>query len=283
MTGRIDAPKWDSIGVYKRCVNAFSRPPTHEKKSRLLGAMRTVDVRCQKYGPLAETGRLWRAMRGPPSAAQKHDFTSLYDDKFVKSKQGRQYYERALGNTLPGNRCPSCGHGQVLALDHFLPKAIYPAFALHPQNLVPICQPCNTMKKEYSPSSADTQLIHPYFDDVSNLRWLSARVPDMKSPLLIDFFVVEGLQSQLSSRLSINFRTLGLRGTYRTAASGELTDCKQLICNLYEGAGAPAVKAEMTERAASASSANRNSWRGAMYDALSASSWFCAGGFTAIA
>lgn len=53
-------------------------------------------------------------------------------------------------------RCPICG--RILErssktgvgnadLDHFLPKSIYPQFALYPENLIPICKDCNQIEK----------------------------------------------------------------------------------------------------------------------------------------
>lgn len=55
-----------------------------------------------------------------------------------------------------GDRCPTCGrllerHSKTEVcnadLDHFLPKSIYPQFALYPPNLIPICKDCNQVEK----------------------------------------------------------------------------------------------------------------------------------------
>lgn len=41
--------------------------------------------------------------------------------------------------------CPVClRYGAVLQVDHYLPKAIYPALTFHPYNLAGICMECNT-------------------------------------------------------------------------------------------------------------------------------------------
>jgi hypothetical protein len=42
--------------------------------------------------------------------------------------------------------CPYCNFGEQWEHDHYLPKSVYPEFALYPNNLIPICKQCNGKK-----------------------------------------------------------------------------------------------------------------------------------------
>lgn len=57
--------------------------------------------------------------------------------------------------------CPMCGGTGVAALDHVLPKANYPEFAIYSFNLVPTCDACNRRR---SNKGANYHFVHPYFD-----------------------------------------------------------------------------------------------------------------------
>jgi hypothetical protein len=65
--------------------------------------------------------------------------------------------------------CPSCGEpGRPRTLDHYLPKDVFPEFAIVLLNLTPMCDWCQGEKlAEYITSDGRKRYIHPYFDDVS--------------------------------------------------------------------------------------------------------------------
>jgi|SRR5688572_5903911 len=62
------------------------------------------------------------------------------------------YYDQLVGTN---EKCPFCGINDILtpghskrdALDHYLPKDIYPFNSVNPDNLAPICKTCNTSYK----------------------------------------------------------------------------------------------------------------------------------------
>ncbi len=57
--------------------------------------------------------------------------------------------------------CPMCGGTAVATLDHVLPEANYPEFAVFSFNLVPSCDGC---QRRRSNKGRSIQFIHPYFD-----------------------------------------------------------------------------------------------------------------------
>lgn len=62
--------------------------------------------------------------------------------------------------------CPACGEaGAPNTLDHYLPKGKYPHFCVTPYNLFPMCDACQTAKKEKTGDVANPRFfLHPYFD-----------------------------------------------------------------------------------------------------------------------
>jgi hypothetical protein len=63
--------------------------------------------------------------------------------------------------------CPACGEdGQPNTLDHYLPKDLYPEFAITPINLFPMCDICQGAKLAKTLNINNERLfLQPYFDD----------------------------------------------------------------------------------------------------------------------
>ncbi|WP_374436757.1 hypothetical protein [Tabrizicola sp.] len=76
------------------------------------------------------------------------------------------------------NCCPMCGSFHSGTLDHLLPKAVYPVFAIFSRNLVPACM-CNSKRTEQVIGAADERILHPYFDDVLRERLFVARFEEL--------------------------------------------------------------------------------------------------------
>lgn len=65
--------------------------------------------------------------------------------------------------------CPLCGElGRPRTLDHCLPKAKYPEFAINLLNLVPACDWCQGEKlADYKNATGARSFLHPYYDEVN--------------------------------------------------------------------------------------------------------------------
>lgn len=99
----------------------------------------------------------------PDIEHKKNSFLNLY----LSPKDGS-----VQGNMLAAMRehelslCPACGEaGAPNTLDHYLPKGKYPHFCVTPLNLFPMCDACQTNKKEKTGDADDPRFfLHPYFD-----------------------------------------------------------------------------------------------------------------------
>lgn len=97
-------------------------------------------------------------------AAHREKFINLYEHPGENSVQ-RPIIEQLRDRNL--QICPSCGEeGTPNTLDHYLPKAKYPQFAVTPVNLSPMCDICQGQKGNETVDVEGRRLyLHPYFDD----------------------------------------------------------------------------------------------------------------------
>ncbi|WP_430253117.1 hypothetical protein [Neorhizobium sp. DAR64872/K0K18] len=114
----------------------------------------------------------------PAIEDDKDKLINLYKNRTKGSAQGtaiRDLRQHSL------QICPACGEfGRPNTLDHYLPKGIYPHFAVVPHNLFPMCDACQGIKLE-KVGDGDTArfFIHPYYDrfTCSQLATLSIVAP----------------------------------------------------------------------------------------------------------
>lgn len=68
------------------------------------------------------------------------------------------------------SHCPFCS-GLVVpdTLDHFLPKDIYPEYAILSHNLIPCCDSCNRAKSTKVLDKGRRIFFHPYYDKIKDL------------------------------------------------------------------------------------------------------------------
>jgi hypothetical protein len=98
---------------------------------------------------------------------------------------------------------------------HFLSKSEKACFSVFPNNLVACCDPCNKHKGSKIPNSRNKQLVHPYFEDFSNVQWLKCKVR-RTSPVSFEFFVhrAEELSEVDFERLKNQFVELKLNDLF---------------------------------------------------------------------
>lgn len=69
--------------------------------------------------------------------------------------------------------CPMCGSFGRSDLDHVLPQAVYPEFSFFTKNLVPACG-CNSLRSAAVSDANGGRVLHPYFDNLLQMRLLRA-------------------------------------------------------------------------------------------------------------
>jgi hypothetical protein len=110
----------------------------------------------------------YRANGGSPFSLIPHNFglgvrgrqIKLYDSRKSSGELRRMRRKGGLKS------CPVCGSPVTGALDHYLPRTVFPEFSIMRANLVPACAHCNSGSKGAKVHGVFPQrFIHPYFDD----------------------------------------------------------------------------------------------------------------------
>lgn len=204
----------------------------------------------------------------------------LYDTRFrsfsCKKKNVASLYE------LVKERVTNCGYcvkGNVSELDHYLPQAVYPEFAVVIENLVPVCRECNMIKHDYYPTTMVEMLLHPYYDNFTDKVWLGARVIDGDCPI-VEYFVEEGSdQDRLYNHLS----TLKLFERYSNRAAVLLSELKIQFVRDYTSDKENGIRHCLTEYIEYGEKIyGANGFMVVMYRALLESRWFLEEGFKKI-
>lgn len=275
----VDKPNFDVGTTFDDCASLIRNPLLRERMNALRQTIIDMASDYDERGEAAELHLIAHHQAGIGNVAAadlKKNYTSRMARKDVPA---RSVYD-ALKILPKNNRCPYCSFGSVETLDHVLTKDIFPAFSVTPINLVGCCDRCNRLKGEAAPTGPHDGFLHPYFDRVNHVVWLTAEVVQ-STPAAVLFRVEDPLtlDADLVSRMRVQFDDLEMGRLYSDASSDEIADIADVLEDVYQAGGAQAVQAHLARQCQSRRHANLNSWRAALYEALAASEWYCAGGF----
>lgn len=278
---KVDRPAYSAEDTFASCISRVRLPAL---KARLMAATQAIVDASDAYEVAGDAQALHHIVREPlvNGAVTTAEMDAVYTGRMAKQNgPGRIVYDDIF--VAAKGRCPLCAHRTVTTLDHHLPKALYPALAVVPLNLVPSCSDCNKAKLARIPHAAEDVSLHPYFDDVGNERWLFAEVIEVE-PASLRFRAEPPatLDTLLAERLRRHFRGLNLSALYGSEAAEELLNIRYLLSSLQASGGEDFVRAYLEEHAESCLAGRLNGWRGAAYEAWATSGWFCEGGFSTV-
>jgi 5-methylcytosine-specific restriction endonuclease McrA len=206
------------------------------------------------------------------NSISKKEMVKLYDVKFVQGKIPRsKYYDKILSNTKSG-LCPYCNQIIADTLDHFLQKSKYPTFSISPINLVPSCSSCNKTKEN---TKITGHHLHPYFDNVENIKWLKAEIYDFEDikfrfhvdPLLeLDHILIQKIENHIG--------IFNLVNTFGIYAKVELNNNKYHYQTTFNTSGRLGLKNTIDSQYKTYLTYNKNSWQTALFGCLRDSNWF---------
>jgi len=206
------------------------------------------------------------------------EMKKVYNDRMVKETVPGYKYYSALRLSAPHGKCPFCGVRGVDTLDHYLPKTLYPIYAITPINLVPSCTPCNKGKRVVFPTNDINQTLHPYYDNVEVATCIKARLLDGSNESFEYYIDCPAEWAQiLKDRVHNHFDSYNLNELYSSHAGEELRGIKKQLRKLYNID--PAVLLDyLNDCYDSRLDLGRNSWQAAMYRALLENDLFTTGG-----
>jgi len=264
--------------VFETCISNFR---DRVFKSKLESVSSYIDSEANIYDIQASSNNLSSIAQilNVNGIITVDEMKKVYEQKFVKKGQpGRKYYEK-LRLSAKNNICPLCNQRTVTTLDHVLPKTLYPTFAVTPFNLIPACADCNKIKDTYKPTTAEEEILHPYYDDISSTQYLYAYINEETPPSINFYIKFSNPKTLIEKRLQKHFDLFELDKLYTSNAAEELANIQLRLNKLYESGGYTNVKEYLKEEFDSRYANNKNSWQTAMYKTLSESEWFCNGGF----
>lgn len=271
---RVPRPSCSAQTAYETCTRGMRNREARERFSLAAVGVERADKDFRKAGESGAFRELDQADFHLPEVSAP-EMRWLYDHRLVaKASPGRVIYEQ-IRMSSPGGRCPLCGHREVMTVDHYLPKASYPALAVNPANLIPACSDCNKTK-----SSKVIDIVHPYFDDVENDQWLRAAVIQGVTPVVRYRVSAPAYwPGRLAERVVHHFELFGLGPLYSAQAAREMSGHQRQFTQLLTVVGPGGLREHLTQTAQSWRDLGLNSWQGALYESLAASSWYYSGGF----
>lgn len=249
--------------IFVKCVQGY-RDPTKVKK--LLKYKHTVESSAESYLKYIPYD-IEHYPKVEICIDDANMLANVYKDKFSKAtfKTGREYYNKILAGA--NGKCAICSIGVASTLDHYLPKGKHPALCVFPANLVPECQSCNKNKGEFNPRDNKEMLIHPYFDDLSTVIWLEARLV-FSSVIGIEYYNSYVLNPVIASRINVTLQKYELFQLFSIQANSDISNNISMWKSQVQSIGANQLKEYFSTCRTSREKEDLNSWAAALYRAL---------------
>ncbi|WP_336789094.1 HNH endonuclease [Paenibacillus sp. MMO-177] len=125
--------------------------------------------------------------------------------------------------------CPYCDitkiNKDIVSVDHFLPKAVYPVLSIYPDNLIVACKACNEVIKG---ENIILPIAHPYYEDVSS--HIKFMVDDSDTDKYEINTIIDPNTSKLMNTKISNFLDLfNIKNRYELNMIAELHDYRSEI------------------------------------------------------
>ncbi len=277
----MNTPPYDAIATFDSCVDAVADIALRAHYSANRASIEQANVNFAAASQIANWIGLPRAQHGKPhvliaGTLSKLQLMNLYTDYMVKTTgPSRDIYDNLL--TAAGGLCPLCGGlGQARTLDHYLPKAIFPAYSVHPRNLVPCCRDCNTGRNASFGVGFHEQTLHPYFDQTRFFeeRWVTASV-QWCNPILVQFECAPPDHWPIADkgRVRSHFNSHKLASRFSIQAGAEVSKVVQTRAKSLRSLTPDSFKDFLLDNANSPDFV-LNGWSRTTYAALADSDWF---------
>ena len=283
---KLTPPDFEPLALFDKCIEGLEDSSETDRFKKYRPQMLAANGQFEHESGSRSWCNLPRARRGNPTQKilgelTKGDLKGLYESEFINPKRAaRKAYDQI--KVAAKGYCPYCGGvGQVYTIDHYMPKAYYPAYSVTPLNLIPACRDCNTGVGASFPRLAEEQTLHPYIDDnhFFNERWIIAEI-ERTDPIHVKFHVsCPGHWPDIDiARASKHFSDFELARRYSLMVGEELSIIISQRRGMLAFMTPDQYNAHLLD-GANASGLAINGWRSALYKALSETDWFCQADF----
>jgi hypothetical protein len=272
---KIDPPTIDHRALFDQCVGQ-TRPTS--ARQLLEGQGDAIEAAGVAFATSAGAASLHTLKAISLTVEADELVRPMYDLRLVnKSGVGRWAYEKIKTSQT---HCPYCTFGEVYEVDHFMPKYDYRELNICPTNLVPICHPCNHIKLTKPPKSEAEYLLHPYFDQPPDVRWLFAELVYLNGGPVLQFRIeLSDDYGPIAARLHYHFGTLELDRRFKERSTRVLVEIEDHMTNSFPSLGAAGMKQFFLDESERYFRVHRNCLEAAAYLAAAQNDAFCAGNF----
>lgn len=276
---KLNIPQISVERVYNECLQGCR---SDVFRSKFEECVELISVMSEDYAVKGEQGKLFtigrvRKRGSVACGILNAEFNRLYSSYLSKNgKPGRRIYDEIL--VLSEEECPYCGGiGRPRTLDHYLPKAHYPQFAVLPLNLIPACRDCNMGEKGNKyPDAEEDQILHPYLDKEHffTQQWVYAEIVQGNQCALRYHVVAPNEWSNIDKiRVQKHFDAFDLASRYSVAAGQELNMIINMRKDYMRCLSPEDFRGHLVGHFDAISGANN--WKKIAYQALSRNEWFC--------
>ncbi|WP_125116422.1 HNH endonuclease [Agathobaculum sp. Marseille-P7918] len=252
-----------SSEIFEQCVRGYRDT---KKVRKLLRYKKDVESSAKNYLKYIPCD-IEHYPQTPVSSDDKEMLVNVYKDKFSKASfsKGRAYYDKILAGA--SGKCAICSIGAASTLDHYLPKAEYPTLCVFPANLVPECQSCNKNKGDFIQIENEKMLLHPYFDDLSDVIWLDGKLV-FSSVIGIEYYNSYTSDPVMASRISLTIEKYKLFPLFAIQANSDISNNISMWRKQLQNTGTKQLRIYFSACRLSREEKDLNSWSSALYRAL---------------
>jgi 5-methylcytosine-specific restriction endonuclease McrA len=239
-----------------------------DRRDRLIALKPRILRRYRRYYRC--TRNLSRLRHSNLSNIQRADCEHCYDNGTAALAD----LKRIIKDVLPDRNnfyCPLCGLSKWDTFDHFVPKSLFPEFAVLPQNLVACCWKCNHLKGNQWERDKPPAILNAYHDPWPRKRFLVAFVDfDSHTGASVEFAVLNSLKSGRIARrrLTRHAERLKLLQRFGEAGAAAVEDYRISLAKHGQKSRTQRKRFLQQEAAGVEEKYGANHWRAVLLDAL---------------
>ncbi len=202
----------------------------------------------------------------------------MYSERFTNSRYPNAY-ELYIKIRTSQPYCPYCNFRSRFPsqIDHYLPKSVFPTFALTVDNLVPICSDCNKKKRNIVQIEKSKRIIHPYYDEFANkaFDYIGCEIIE-ENPIGFKFYIQksDAIDDEQFQRLQTHFNLLALDKLYKADFEADFVSYIEELKIILNESDIEDTKKALERKIKSLKLSKQAPWRYAGYNALFNSDWF---------
>lgn len=129
------------------------------------------------------------------------------------------------------NQCQYCGIGSADTFDHYLPRSIFPEFAVFSLNLLPCCDTCNKHKSNIFLIDGKRQIINLYYDNLISVRYLNVSISYKGDVPIAEYSLIKptGISDSQFCLIQSHYTKLKLLERYRKRSPEVLSETQSSI------------------------------------------------------